>query len=80
LFENADIAAAQQFWLELTGAEPSQFRSPTLKRHNPKTRRTNVGDSYHGCLRVDVRRSSALCWRIEGWASAIMSGSALSAA
>ncbi|MGH3291482.1 MAG: hypothetical protein ACRDP7_06735 [Trebonia sp.] len=72
IHENADVEAAQRFWLEVTGAQPSQFRSPTLKRHNPKTHRTNVGQSYHGCLRVDVRRSGALYRKIEGWASAAM--------
>ena len=45
-----------------------QFRTPTLKRHNPKTVRKNIGDDYHGCLRIDVRRSSGLYRRIEGWA------------
>jgi hypothetical protein len=76
IHENADAAAAQRFWLKLTEVQPGQFRSPTLKRHNPKTHRTNVGDNYRGCLRIDVRRSSTLYWRIEGWASAMMSGSA----
>jgi len=46
---------------------------PTLKRHNPKTVRKNVGDSYRGCLRINVRRSSGLYRRIEGWARAAMS-------
>jgi hypothetical protein len=32
----------------------------------------NVGDNYHGCLRIEVRRSTGLYVRIEGWASAIM--------
>ena len=72
IHENADAEAAQRFWLEITGAHPSQFRSPTLKRHNPKTLRTNVGEDYHGCLRIDVRRSAALYRRIEGWASGVM--------
>jgi hypothetical protein len=72
IHENADAEAAQRFWLEVTGAQPGQFRSPTLKRHNPNTRRTNVGESYHGCLRVDVRRSGELYRKIEGWASAAM--------
>lgn len=80
IHENADAEAAQRFWLELTGAHPGQFRSPTLKRHNPKTLRTNVGEDYHGCLRVDVRRSSALYRRIEGWALAAMTPRALNAA
>ena len=80
IHENADAEAAQRFWLELTGAGPEQFRTPTLKRHNPKTHRTNVGESYHGCLRVDVRRSAALYRRIEGWAAGAMGSRTLSAA
>lgn len=79
IHETADVESAQRFWLGLTGAEPSQFRRPVLKRHNPKTIRKNVGEGYLGCLRIDVRRSSDLYRRIEGWATAAMLGPALSA-
>ncbi len=72
IHEDADIAAARDFWLSVTGADPSQFRRPSLKHHNPKTVRWNTGDSYHGCLRVDVLRSAVLYKQIEGWCSAIM--------
>jgi len=72
IHEKADVAAAQQFWLDVTGASIDQFATPALKRHNPKTIRKNTGDEYHGCLRVDVRRSSDLYRRIEGWSTAIM--------
>jgi hypothetical protein len=74
IHESANVESAQQFWLEVTGASADQFRRPTLKRHNPKTVRKNTGDEYHGCLRIDVRRSSSLYRRIEGWSAAIMSG------
>ncbi len=70
IHESADVAAAQQFWLDITGLKPEQFRRPTLKRHNPKTVRKNTGDDYHGCLVVVVRRSLSLYRQIEGWASA----------
>jgi hypothetical protein len=79
IHENADAGAAQQFWLDLTNAQSSQFRRPVLKRHNPKTVRTNVGENYHGCLRIDVRRSAGLYRRIEGWVSAAIARCALSA-
>jgi hypothetical protein len=65
--------AAELFWLKVTGARPEQFLSPALKRHNPKTVRKNVGEEYHGCLRIDVRRSSGLYRKIEGWTEAITS-------
>lgn len=75
IHESADVAAAERFWLDVTGAEPEQFKKPSLKRHNPKTVRRNVGDDYHGCLVISVRLSAALYQRIEGWAEAIMRGS-----
>jgi hypothetical protein len=79
IHETADVEAAQRFWLDATDAQPSQFRSPTLKRHNPKTVRKNVGEGYRGCLRIDVRRSGDLYRRIEGWAAVAMLGPVLSA-
>ena len=42
IHETADVEAAHRFWLDLTAAQPSQFRRPALKRHNPKTVRKNV--------------------------------------
>ena len=72
IHESADVESARRFWLKVTGASPDQFRSPTLKRHNPKTVRKNVAEGYHGCLRIAVRRSSDLYHKIEGWAEAIM--------
>jgi hypothetical protein len=75
IHESADVDGAQQFWRKVTGLPESVFRAPTLKRHNPKTVRKNTGDGYHGCLVIDVRRSTALYRRIEGWASAATAAS-----
>jgi transcriptional regulator with XRE-family HTH domain len=72
IHENADIQAAQRFWLHTTGACPEQFKKPALKRHNPRTVRTNVGENYHGCLRIDVLKGGDLYRKIEGWAKGIM--------
>ena len=72
IHESADIPAAERFWLEVTAADPAQFRRSVVKRHNPKTVRKNVGDDYHGCLVVDVLRSAELYQKIEGWACAAM--------
>jgi hypothetical protein len=74
IHQSADVESAQRFWMEVTGAPSDSFRSPTIKRHNPKTRRRNVGEDYHGCLRIDVHRSADLYRKIEGWAAAIMNG------
>src|SRR5262249_41918181 len=67
IHESADISAAQEFWMRVTGADASQFHRPSLKRHNPRTVRLNTGNAYHGCLRIDVLRSGDLYQRIEGW-------------
>jgi hypothetical protein len=74
IHESADVEAAQRFWREITEASADQFRRPTLKHHNPKTVRKNVGEDYHGCLRIDVHRSADLYRKIEGWAAASMTG------
>jgi hypothetical protein len=73
IHESADIEAAQQFWLGVTGLTAAQFRRPALKRHNPRTVRKNTGDDYHGCLRIDVLRGTSLYRKIEGWAAGAMS-------
>ena len=72
IHETADVEAAQRYWLAVTGTRPDQFRRPALKRHVPKTVRTNVGGHYLGCLRVEVRQRGTLYRQIEGWASAAM--------
>lgn len=79
IHENADAQEAERFWLGVTETQSAQFRSPVLKHHNPKTKRTNVGEYYHGCLRIDVRRGSALYRKIDAWASAAMALGALNA-
>ncbi len=71
IHESADVAAAQQFWLDQTGLPAEQFRPPTLKRHNPNTVRKNTGENYHGCLIVAVSSSAHLYLSIEGWVSAM---------
>ena len=71
IHETADVELAKRFWLTMTQARPEQFRKVSVKHHNPATTRKNTGDGYHGCLRVDVRRSCELYRKIEGWASAM---------
>lgn len=71
---SADVETAQRFWLEVTEATADQFLTPVLKQHNPKTVRKNVGEDYHGCLRVDVHRGADLYRKIEGWAAASTAG------
>ncbi|MEU6542650.1 hypothetical protein [Streptomyces sp. NPDC046859] len=66
IHENADVAGAEEYWAGLVGADRSAFHKTTLKKHNPKTVRKNVGDSYRGCLVIKVLRGAELYRRIEG--------------
>jgi hypothetical protein len=70
IHETADVESAERFWLSPTKARPGQFRPTSLNQQNHTTTRKNAGDGYHGCLRVDVKRSCELYRKIEGWASA----------
>jgi hypothetical protein len=66
IHESADVAKAEQYWIEVVGLDASHFGKSTLKRHNPVTNRKNVGDTYRGCLAVRVLKGSDLYRRIEG--------------
>ena len=74
IHESADVHRATAFWSEVVGVDPSAFRRPSLKRHNPKTARHNTGDGYVGCLVVTVRRSTDLNRRIAGWWAGVATG------
>jgi hypothetical protein len=67
IHESADVDAARHFWMEALGVTDERFLNTTLKRHNPKTVRSNIGEAYHGCLCVEVRRSADLNLQIDGW-------------
>ncbi|RKN37353.1 hypothetical protein [Streptomyces hoynatensis] len=74
IHETADVAAAERFWADLAGIEPSALAKTSLKRHKPATVRKNTGQDYRGCLVISVNRSADLYRRIEGaWAGIVWS-------
>ncbi|MFG2364279.1 hypothetical protein ACGFY3_21915 [Streptomyces mirabilis] len=66
IHESADVVAAERYWADHVGADSGSFNKTTLKKHNPKTVRKNVGDIYRGCLVIYVLQSADLYRRIEG--------------
>lgn len=66
IHESADVPAAERYWAELVGSDRDAFYKTTLKKHNPKTVRKNVGEAYRGCLVIKVLQSAELYRRIEG--------------
>ena len=65
-FINSDVAEAESFWAKLVDVDASDLQRTTLKKHNPRTVRKNVGDSYRGCLAIYVTKSAELYRRMEG--------------
>jgi hypothetical protein len=76
IHENADVPGAEQYWADLVGADRSTFNKTTLKKHNPKTVRKNIGDTYRGCLVIKVLKGADLYRRIEGSWYGIVLGAA----
>ncbi|GAA3789719.1 hypothetical protein [Streptomyces chiangmaiensis] len=66
IHEYADVPGAERYWADLVGANRSAFNKTILKKHNPKTVRKNVGESYRGCLVIKVLKGADLYRRIEG--------------
>ncbi|MFI1717850.1 helix-turn-helix domain-containing protein [Streptomyces litmocidini] len=75
IHESADVRGAEQYWADLVGVGTGQLKRTTLKKHNPLTTRKNTGETYHGCLVVDVAKSAELYHRIEGWWGGIVAHS-----
>ncbi len=71
IHQSANAAEAVTFWSGVVGAPESQFGKSTIKTHNPRTVRKNVGAEYHGCLCVYVRSSASLNPHIDGWCEGI---------
>ncbi|MBC2869165.1 hypothetical protein [Streptomyces mexicanus] len=67
IHETADVEAAKRYWADLVGVDPATFQKTTIKKHNPKTVRKNVGENYRGCLVIRVSQGAELYRRIEGW-------------
>ncbi|CAM5663546.1 hypothetical protein SALBM135S_00077 [Streptomyces alboniger] len=66
IHESADVGTAERHWAQVTGVDVSAFSRATLKKHNPRTRRKNTADAYHGCLVIYVKQSADLYRRVEG--------------
>lgn len=54
IHERADVAGAEQLWRQVTQLPGEQFDRTSLKPHNPRPGRLNVGVGYRGCLDVTV--------------------------
>ena len=72
IHERADVERAVKAWSRISGVPVDLFRRPTLKHHNPKPSRRNVGQNYIGCLIITVSKSTTLYRQIVGWYEGIV--------
>ena len=66
------IKQVRKFWIDKTGFSEKYFTYVYFKKHNPKTKRRNIGDDYRGNLRVNVKKSSTLVRKVEGWVRGVV--------
>ncbi len=59
------------FWAEKLQCPEGYFTRVYYKKHKVKTNRRNVGEAYHGLVRVRVKKSSTLVRKITGWTKGI---------
>jgi hypothetical protein len=61
-----------EFWTKKIGCKESYFQHVYYKKSNPKTVRKNIGDSYHGILRIGIKSSSIINRQIAGWTKGVI--------
>lgn len=59
--------AFRAWWAERLAMPLKKISKTYYKKGNPRTNRSNVGDLYHGLLRIKVRMSTRLNRQIHGW-------------
>jgi hypothetical protein len=61
----------QKYWSNATGFPIGEFGKIYYKTHKLKINRSNIGNNYHGLLRVRIRKSTDLNRKISGWIEGI---------
>lgn len=67
-----DVKAFCRWWERELHLQNGQISTVYFKRDKPLTKRTNIGDLYHGLLRIRVRTSTILNRKISGWIAGIV--------
>lgn len=62
----------KKWWVTHLSIPRNTLHRVYYKRGNPKTKRTNVSDLYHGLLRIKVKASTSLNRKVSGWTSGIV--------
>lgn len=65
------IEEVKKYWLEKTGFLKENFGKIYFKKNKINTKRKNIGENYFGLVRLNVRESSSLNRKIQGWIEGI---------
>ncbi len=71
IHEKADIAKAKNYWSQNLDFSKDKLKV-YLKKHNPKTKRRHVGESYNGVLAAYLHQSIPLNRKIAGWIEGVV--------
>ncbi len=61
------VKELHQFWLDVTRLERANLSKPVYKKHNPRTKRRNTAETYHGLVSIYVRNGTDINRRVQGW-------------
>lgn len=65
------VGKVKRYWSRVAGFPTSNFSTIYWKRNKLKTNRKNIGEQYHGLLKIKVKRSSDLVRKVAGWTEGI---------
>lgn len=68
----ADVPSFQKWWAKVIDLPQSRIDRIYFKKGNIKTNRKNIGDLYHGLLRIKVNSSTKLNRLVNGWVEGIV--------
>jgi hypothetical protein len=61
-----------KFWIKTINGPENIIKHIYYKNGNPKTKRKNIGESYHGTLRISLKSSSSLNRQVAGWTQGVV--------
>ena len=68
----SDVSRFRKWWARMVRVVPGRISRVYFKKGNIQTKRKNVGDLYHGLLRIKVNSSTMLNRQVNGWIEGIV--------
>jgi len=65
------VEEVRKYWSKITGFPIEKFNAVYWKTNKLKTNRKNIGEKYHGVLKIKVKESSSLVRKLAGWSEGI---------